>query len=286
MFGGPIRQLSDNPTSQAEPAALCYSQPTSGYNHSRLRSFQSRGGKILDRGRVRIIVRQAAERAGVAADVSPHWLRHAHASHALDRGAPIHLVQSTLGHASVSTTSCYLHAKPGDSSARFLQVSIRAMPQARKAQQNEAMPCKKFFRSVRADRLLTPCLPERDGRRAMRLKMGLVANQVCSLEGGDVLYAEELIGPETVNTLPLATLEAFHDHGRVRGATVLEGWAEAEQELAKLAGLAIDLEAITERLQVDGVELFAESYNKVMAALERKREATIPATRTSGGGSH
>ena len=41
-----------------------------------------------------------------------------------------------------------------------------------------------IFRSVRADRLLTPCLPERDGRRAMRLKMGLVANQVCSLEGG------------------------------------------------------------------------------------------------------
>src|SRR5437868_10400231 len=41
-----------------------------------------------------------------------------------------------------------------------------------------------FFRSVRADRLLTPCLPKRDGRRVLRLKMGLVANQVCSLEGG------------------------------------------------------------------------------------------------------
>lgn len=58
----------------------------------------------------------------VAAAVSPHWLRHAHASHALERGAPIHLVQATLGHASVATTGRYLHAKPADSSVRFLSV--------------------------------------------------------------------------------------------------------------------------------------------------------------------
>jgi integrase/recombinase XerD len=68
------------------------------------------------------IVRAAAERAGVEVPVSPHWLRHAHASHALDRGAPIHLVQATLGHASVATTGKYLHARPGDSSARYLGV--------------------------------------------------------------------------------------------------------------------------------------------------------------------
>jgi len=66
------------------------------------------------------IVRQAARRAGIDAAVSPHWLRHAHASHALDRGAPIHLVQATLGHASINTTGRYLHAKPKDSSGRFL----------------------------------------------------------------------------------------------------------------------------------------------------------------------
>jgi len=102
----------------------------------------------------------------------------------------------------------------------------------------------------------------------------------------DVLYVEELIGPETVNTLPLPTLEEFREHGRVRSATVLEGWADAERELGKLAGLGIDLEAIAERLQVDGVESFAESYSKVMAALERKRETMIPARRSSGGGSH
>jgi site-specific recombinase XerD len=82
--------------------------------------FPSRTGRLLDRGRVRVIVRRAAKRAGIADAVSPHWLRHAHASHALDHGAPIHLVQATLGHSSVATTSSYLHARPGDSSARFL----------------------------------------------------------------------------------------------------------------------------------------------------------------------
>jgi len=82
--------------------------------------FQSRGGKPLDRGRVRMILLGAAQRAGINSPVSPHWLRHAHASHALDHGAPIHLVQATLGHSSVSTTSRYLHARPGDSSSRFL----------------------------------------------------------------------------------------------------------------------------------------------------------------------
>jgi integrase/recombinase XerD len=82
--------------------------------------FPSRSGKFLDRGRVRVILRRAARNAGVSEPISPHWLRHAHASHALDHGAPIHLVQATLGHSSVATTSSYLHARPGDSSARFL----------------------------------------------------------------------------------------------------------------------------------------------------------------------
>ena len=65
---------------------------------------------------------KAAKRAGLSAEVSAHWLRHAHASHSLDRGAPIHLVQQTLGHASVATTGRYLHARPTDSSARYLGV--------------------------------------------------------------------------------------------------------------------------------------------------------------------
>ncbi len=84
--------------------------------------FRSRQGGSLHPSTVRRIVYAAARRAGIDGNVSPHWLRHAHASHALDRGAPIHLVQSTLGHASVATTGRYLHARPGDSSAKYLAV--------------------------------------------------------------------------------------------------------------------------------------------------------------------
>lgn len=60
--------------------------------------------------------------------VSPHWLRHAYASHALDRGAPISLVQSTLGRASVTTTGRYLHVRPEASSARYLPVEEALAP--------------------------------------------------------------------------------------------------------------------------------------------------------------
>jgi site-specific recombinase XerD len=66
------------------------------------------------------VIQAAAVRVGVEGPASPSWLRHAHASHALDRGASIHLVQATLGHVSVATTGKYRHARPEDSSARYL----------------------------------------------------------------------------------------------------------------------------------------------------------------------
>lgn len=84
--------------------------------------FRSRKGGHLDESQVWRIVRKAAKRAGIEKEVSCHWLRHAHASHALDRGAPIHLVQSTLGHSSVATTGKYLHARPTESSGSYLPV--------------------------------------------------------------------------------------------------------------------------------------------------------------------
>ena len=84
--------------------------------------FVSRTGGPLSRTQAFRIVRAAAKRAGVDKDVSPHWLRHAHASHALDRGAAVHLVQATLGHSSVATTGRYLHARPTESSSRYLAI--------------------------------------------------------------------------------------------------------------------------------------------------------------------
>jgi integrase/recombinase XerD len=83
-------------------------------------SRKKTGGGRLQPLAVLRIVRAAAHRAGIELPVSPHWFRHAHASHALDRGAPIHLVQATLGHANINTTGRYLHARPKESSSRFL----------------------------------------------------------------------------------------------------------------------------------------------------------------------
>ena len=66
------------------------------------------------------LTKKAAKRAGIARNVRNHDLRHCHASHSLERGAPISLVMATLGHSSIATTGHYLHARPGESSGRFL----------------------------------------------------------------------------------------------------------------------------------------------------------------------
>jgi transaldolase len=85
----------------------------------------------------------------------------------------------------------------------------------------------------------------------------------------DVMYIEQLIGPDTVNTVPPKTLAAFRDHGRVR-QTLQEGVDQAEEDIAKLRELGIDLDAITRKLQEDGVAAFAASYDKLLAALKGK----------------
>lgn len=82
--------------------------------------FRSRKGGHLDPSQVLRITHQAAKRSGVNRTVRNHDLRHCHASHSLERGAPISLVQQTLGHAQISTTGRYLHARPNDSSSRYL----------------------------------------------------------------------------------------------------------------------------------------------------------------------
>ena len=90
-----------------------------------LRSRKADAGgaaRPLTRQQLWRVVKDLAKRAGLPDAVSPHFFRHAHASHALDRGAPPHLVQATLGHASLQTTSRYAHARPDDSSARYLGV--------------------------------------------------------------------------------------------------------------------------------------------------------------------
>ena len=76
----------------------------------------------MDTRQVDRIVIEAARRAGIAGNVSAHWLRHANASHALDNGAPIHVVQQSLGHASLVTTTRYAHIKPEAGSSQYIKI--------------------------------------------------------------------------------------------------------------------------------------------------------------------
>jgi len=82
-----------------------------------------------------------------------------------------------------------------------------------------------------------------------------------------VLYVEALIGPETINTLPDATLAAFRDHGRA-AATLMTGMDEAQAHIEALAVLGIDFIEVGETLQVEGVRLFAEAYEKLLAVVQ------------------
>jgi transaldolase len=88
----------------------------------------------------------------------------------------------------------------------------------------------------------------------------------------DVLYAEELIGADTVDTMPPATIDAFRDHGQIR-ASLEAGLEEAAEVFRRLANLGIDMNAATEKLQVDGVKLFADSFDTLMKSLASKRES-------------
>ena len=90
----------------------------------------------------------------------------------------------------------------------------------------------------------------------------------------DTLYVDTLIGPDTVNTLPDATLAAFDDHGIV-ARTVDADPAAAHQVVADLAALGIDLEEVAAKLEAEGVGSFAKSFDEVLATLgERAREMT------------
>lgn len=92
----------------------------------------------------------------------------------------------------------------------------------------------------------------------------------------DVLYVETLIGPDTVNTMPLATLAAFRDHGVAR-ATLNEDLEEARQTFVQLRQLGVDMEAVTLKLQEDGVKLFADAFDRLLASVQSKQQAVLSA---------
>lgn len=92
----------------------------------------------------------------------------------------------------------------------------------------------------------------------------------------DVLYIEELVGPDTVTTFPEATLDAFRDHGIVRSGAALEGFEEAEGILGLLPERGIDLGAITERLVEEGLAAFQFDLDQLLGVIARKFEGFHP----------
>src|SRR4051812_17801010 len=92
----------------------------------------------------------------------------------------------------------------------------------------------------------------------------------------DVLYVEELIGPETVDTMPLETVEAFQDHGEV-AETLEQGLDEARSLLDKLEEAGIDYDDVTRVLEEEGVEKFADSFKELLEGVAKKRDALVAA---------
>ncbi|TJY61894.1 transaldolase [Sinimarinibacterium sp. CAU 1509] len=87
----------------------------------------------------------------------------------------------------------------------------------------------------------------------------------------DVLYVEQLIGADTVNTIPPATMDAFRDHGQVT-ATLTDSVDAADAALGQVEALGLPLDAITEQLVADGVKLFVDAHDQLLAAVARKRD--------------
>src|SRR5215469_1159474 len=84
----------------------------------------------------------------------------------------------------------------------------------------------------------------------------------------DVIYVEELIGADTVNTMPPATIDAFRDHGAVRN-TLTEDVAGSQKVMDDLARVGISMKEVTDKLTDDGVKLFADAFDKLLAAVEK-----------------
>jgi transaldolase len=116
---------------------------------------------------------------------------------------------------------------------------------------------------------------ERLAARGARVQRPLWASTGTKAPGyPDTLYVDSLIGPDTVNTVPPATLNAFLDHGSAV-STLGDGLPEALSRLARLAELGIDLDAIARTLLDDGVAAFATSFEKLMSSISSKREKLL-----------
>jgi transaldolase len=97
----------------------------------------------------------------------------------------------------------------------------------------------------------------------------------------DILYAEELIGPETVDTMPPQTVDAFNDHGVV-APTLDRGYDVAHQEIERLEKAGIKMQDVTDKLLADGVKLFADAFSQLIEGVEKKRQELVGQMQSAG----
>jgi transaldolase len=116
-----------------------------------------------------------------------------------------------------------------------------------------------------------------EGKGATKQRCLWASTSTKNPEYRDVMYVEDLIGPETVNTMPLETIRAFQDHGEVRGDTVLEGVDDAQALLQKLAEAGVDYDDVTDTLEQEGVQKFSDSFELIVESIREKRSALAAA---------
>ncbi len=112
-----------------------------------------------------------------------------------------------------------------------------------------------------------------EGKGALPQRCLWASTSTKNPEYRDVLYVEELIGPHTVNTMPEETIEAFQDHGEVRGDTVCENVGDAHRLLDRLAAVGIDYDDVVATLEREGVQKFSDSFAELLDGVRAKRES-------------
>jgi transaldolase len=128
--------------------------------------------------------------------------------------------------------------------------------------------CKEIFSGERWERLAA--------RGGSRQRCLWASTSTKNPEYRDVMYVEELIGPETVNTMPRETIEAFQDHGEIR-LTLEDGLDESRQLFEELAQAGVDYDDVTRVLEEEGVQKFADSFEELLEGIAAKRGELIPA---------
>jgi len=108
------------------------------------------------------------------------------------------------------------------------------------------------------------------GARAQRLLWASTGTK--NKAYSDVLYVEELIGPQTVNTVPPATLDKFRDHGKV-AVTLTQGLADAHKQMTQLGDLGVSLDAITDELEAAGIQSFVDAFDRLLESIDGKRQS-------------